>query len=69
MKLSPLFYWRSAVLVFLCLVTFNPNDWSLNSTGSPKTQNWIGIVGSVIADLLLQVVGLTAYFLPAFCWL
>jgi S-DNA-T family DNA segregation ATPase FtsK/SpoIIIE len=54
----------SAVLVFLCLVTFNPNDWSLNSTGSPKTQNWIGIVGSVIADLLLQVVGLTAYFLP-----
>jgi S-DNA-T family DNA segregation ATPase FtsK/SpoIIIE len=54
----------SAVLIFLCLVTFNPNDWSLNSTGSAKTQNWIGIVGSVIADLLLQVVGLTAYFLP-----
>ncbi len=54
----------SAVLIFLCLVTFNPNDWSLNSTGSPKTQNWIGVVGSVIADLLFQVVGLTAYFLP-----
>lgn len=54
----------TAVLIFLCLVTFNPNDWSLNSTGSPKTQNWIGIVGSVIADLLFQIVGLTAYFLP-----
>ncbi len=54
----------SAVLIFLCLVTFNPNDWSLNSTGSPKTQNWIGVVGSVIADILFQVIGLTAYFLP-----
>ncbi|HXH71087.1 MAG TPA: DNA translocase FtsK, partial [Pyrinomonadaceae bacterium] len=54
----------SAILIFLCLVTFNPNDWSLNSTGSPKTQNWIGVVGSVIADLLFQVIGLTAYFLP-----
>ncbi len=53
-----------AVLVFLCLVTFNPNDWSLNSTGSPKTQNWIGVVGSFIADLLFQVIGFTAYFLP-----
>ncbi len=53
-----------AVLIFLCLVTFNPNDWSLNSTGSPKTQNWVGVVGSFIADLLFQVIGLTAYFLP-----
>ncbi len=53
-----------AILVFLCLVTFNPNDWSLNSTGSPKTQNWIGVVGSVFADLLFQIIGLTAYFLP-----
>jgi S-DNA-T family DNA segregation ATPase FtsK/SpoIIIE len=53
-----------AVLIFLCLATFNPNDWSLNSTGSPKTQNWIGVVGSVIADLLFQIIGLTAYFLP-----
>lgn len=54
-----------AVLIFLCLATFNPNDWSLNSTGSTaKTQNWVGVVGSVIADILLQLVGLTAYFLP-----
>ena len=53
-----------AALIFLCLVSYSPNDWSLNSTGLGKTQNWIGMVGAVTADLLFQTVGLTAYFLP-----
>ncbi len=54
----------SAVLVFLCLVTSNPNDWNLNTASSQRTQNWVGIVGSVIADLLFQVIGLMSYFIP-----
>ncbi|MCA1637337.1 MAG: DNA translocase FtsK [Acidobacteria bacterium] len=54
-----------AILVFLCLVTYSPNDWSLNTSSEQKTQNWIGVVGSVIADLLFQAIGLSAYFLPA----
>ena len=54
-----------AVLVFLSLVTYSPNDWSLNTSSTQKTQNWVGIVGSILADLLFQTVGLTAYFLPA----
>jgi DNA segregation ATPase FtsK/SpoIIIE-like protein len=55
-----------AVLLFLCLISHNPNDWALNSTGSEtvKTQNWIGIFGAVISDLLFQAVGLTAYITP-----
>ena len=55
-----------AVLVFLCLITFNQNDWNFNTAtpDSHKTQNWIGIVGSIIGDLLRQSVGLMAYFLP-----
>ncbi len=53
-----------AVLIFLCLVSYSPSDWSLNSTGLGKTQNWIGMVGAVASDLLFQTVGLTAYFLP-----
>ncbi|MDQ2745758.1 MAG: DNA translocase FtsK 4TM domain-containing protein, partial [Acidobacteriota bacterium] len=74
-KIAPKIYSRSgeiiavglaaaAVLVFLCLVSYSANDWSLNSTGLGKTQNWIGIVGSVTADLMFQAVGLTAYFFP-----
>lgn len=56
-----------AILVFLCLVTSSWNDWSLNSTGQSfdVKNNWIGVVGSVVADALLQIVGSTAYFLPA----
>ncbi len=54
-----------AVLLFLCMVTYSPTDWNLFNNSSQYTKhNWIGIVGSVISDLLLQVVGLTAYFLP-----
>jgi S-DNA-T family DNA segregation ATPase FtsK/SpoIIIE len=53
-----------AALIFLCLVSYSPNDWSLNSTGLGKTQNWIGMVGAVTADLLIQAVGSVAYILP-----
>jgi len=54
-----------ALLIFLCLVTYSPDDWSLNTSSAQKTQNWVGVVGSVFADILFQAVGLTAYFLPA----
>lgn len=56
-----------AILVFLCLVSYSPADWSLNSTGTEvqKRQNWIGAFGAISADLLFQSIGLTAYLLPA----
>src|SRR5687767_12096244 len=52
------------VLLFLCLVTYNPTDWSLNTSSSHKTQNWVGVMGSVVADLLFQIIGNVAYLLP-----
>ncbi len=56
-----------AILVFLCLLTNSPDDWSWNSTGRSFSvkSNWIGIVGAIISDAFLQIIGLTAYFLPA----
>ena len=53
-----------AVLIFLCLITYSPTDSSLNTSSSAPTQNWVGVVGAYIADILFQAVGLTAYFLP-----
>ncbi len=53
-----------AVLIFLSLITFSSNDPSLNTSSSGETQNWVGVVGAYIADILFQAVGLTAYFLP-----
>ncbi|MFN6963729.1 MAG: DNA translocase FtsK [Pyrinomonadaceae bacterium] len=52
------------VLVFLCLVTYSPSDWSLNTASSQRTQNWIGVVGAVVSDLLFQTVGTAAYVFP-----
>ncbi|HEX8288753.1 MAG TPA: DNA translocase FtsK 4TM domain-containing protein [Pyrinomonadaceae bacterium] len=54
-----------SVLVFLCLLTYSPTDWSLNTSSSLKTQNWIGVTGAVVADLLFQAIGLSAYIFPA----
>ncbi len=54
-----------AVLLFLCLVTASETDPNLNtSTTWSETQNWIGIVGAIIADAFFQIFGLTAYVLP-----
>jgi DNA segregation ATPase FtsK/SpoIIIE, S-DNA-T family len=54
-----------AVLVFLCLVSYNPMDPTFNTASSQKVQNWIGVIGANFADLLIQAIGLTSYLLPA----
>jgi S-DNA-T family DNA segregation ATPase FtsK/SpoIIIE len=54
-----------AILIFLSLVSFNVGDSTPNTASSQKTQNWVGLVGAVTADLLFQIIGLTAYVLPA----
>ena len=59
----------AAILLFLSLVSYRATDPSLNTVGGfgPGTRpahNWIGPTGAVIADLLLQVEGLSAFLLP-----
>src|SRR6266542_2554632 len=60
----------SALLLFLALASYSPLDPSLNSasvlTGSRVARNWIGIVGALGADLLLQFFGAAAFLLPVF---
>lgn len=53
-----------ALLLLVCLITFNPNDSSWNATGQAVTNNWAGSIGSNIASLLLQLIGLAAYLIP-----
>ncbi|MCW5962369.1 MAG: DNA translocase FtsK [Pyrinomonadaceae bacterium] len=54
----------AALLIFLSLITYSPTDWSLNTVSSQATQNWVGVAGAVVADLLFQFAGFSAYFLP-----
>ena len=56
-----------ALLIALSLLSYHPTDRSFNTpSGSLQTQNWGGIVGAYLADLLLQGLGLSAYLLAIF---
>ncbi len=60
----------SALLLFLALASYSPLDPSFNSasvlTGSQAARNWIGLVGAIVSDLMLQFFGMGAYLLPVF---
>ena len=58
----------AATLLLLSLATWRASDPSLNAasgvTGPNATHNWIGPAGAYSSDLLLQILGLTAFALP-----
>ncbi len=60
----------SALLLFLALASYSPLDPSLNSasvlTDSRSARNWIGVVGALVSDLVLQTWGIGAFLLPVF---
>jgi S-DNA-T family DNA segregation ATPase FtsK/SpoIIIE len=53
-----------SLLLILALATYSPADPSLNSATGLPAHNWIGLFGAWLSDLLLQGLGLTAFFLP-----
>ncbi|MEO6981491.1 MAG: DNA translocase FtsK, partial [Edaphobacter sp.] len=68
-----------AVLLLLALASYTPSDASLNTVGTyvtgRPTHNWTGRVGAYLADALLQLIGVAAFFLPlvlgrlGICWM
>src|SRR2546423_4233565 len=53
-----------ALLLGLCLASYNPNDSSWNAAGETSAHNWIGVVGANVAAALFQSIGLAAYLIP-----
>ena len=53
-----------ALLLGLCLYSYNPNDPSWNAAGETSAHNWIGTVGANVAAALFQSIGLASYLLP-----
>src|SRR5436305_12850573 len=57
-----------SLLLLLSLATYQVTDPSLNTSTDPATpvvvSNWVGPFGAFLSDLLLQVMGLTAFFFP-----
>lgn len=59
-------YLFSALFIGLSLGSFDPRDPSFNSIGKrPFAENFCGLIGSFSADLLLQLLGVTAWLLVA----
>jgi S-DNA-T family DNA segregation ATPase FtsK/SpoIIIE len=55
----------AASLLFLALASYHPTDPSWDTVAATQhVQNWTGLIGSTISDLLLQVEGVAAFFLP-----
>jgi S-DNA-T family DNA segregation ATPase FtsK/SpoIIIE len=60
----------AGLLLFLALASYSPLDPSFNSasvlTGSQSARNWVGLVGAIVADLVLQAFGIGSFLLPVF---
>src|SRR5438067_686606 len=54
-----------SLLLLLALLTYSPADPSLNTAADARAGNYLGPQGAVVADVLIQSVGLAAYLLPA----
>ena len=55
-----------ALFIGLALVSYNPKDPSFNSLGQGlKTLNYCGILGSFLADIIYQLMGLPAWLMVA----
>ena len=53
-----------SLLVLLALATYHASDPSLNTATGLPVRNWVGLFGAGLSDLLLQILGVTAFFLP-----
>lgn len=63
--MSGVFLILLGALLSISLLTYDPTDSSFSTINtSPVVQNWIGKVGAFSADILFQIMGMSAYFLP-----
>jgi len=60
----------AAAAALLALVSYSSDDASLNNANLRDTGNWLGPLGAVAADLLLQIFGWAAlaFLAPLFVW-
>src|SRR5712691_6698526 len=54
----------AGILVLLALLTYTPSDASLDTAVDASPRNFLGRDGALIADILIQSVGLAAYLVP-----
>ena len=57
-----------ALVWLIALATFDPQDavWFFNTGGTVPPANFVGQVGSFLAEVSFQIVGYAAYLIPIF---
>jgi S-DNA-T family DNA segregation ATPase FtsK/SpoIIIE len=66
-EIVALVLFAAGLLILLSLVTYSAADPCFSvSGGGAKIKNAIGIIGSYLSDALLKLVGVSAYFIPAY---
>jgi DNA segregation ATPase FtsK/SpoIIIE, S-DNA-T family len=55
----------AGLVLLLALLTYSPSDVSLDTAVDAPPRNFLGHDGALVADLLVQSVGLAAYLVPA----
>ena len=62
-----LLLFAAGLLIILGLMSYSAKDpcFSVSGTGG-QTQNFIGIIGAYLSDVLLHLFGITSYLLPLF---
>ena len=55
----------ASLMLLLALLTYSPGDVSLDTAVDSPPRNFLGHDGALIADLLVQSIGLAAYLVPA----
>ncbi len=66
-EITAIFFFFLALFIGCCLISYSPYDASFNtvhSSGIKDIANWGGVVGSYLADILFQIIGLTAFIIP-----
>jgi DNA segregation ATPase FtsK/SpoIIIE, S-DNA-T family len=65
-----LLWLAAAILTLLSLLSFSIADRSFHTSSTAgEVHNWVGVIGSHLADLLFQMFGVAAYLIPlGFCW-
>jgi S-DNA-T family DNA segregation ATPase FtsK/SpoIIIE len=67
-EMAGVLLWIAAAGMLLSLLSYSPEDPSANVAAGPgQARNWMGFPGAYSADLVLQVLGLVGFLLPA--WL
>jgi S-DNA-T family DNA segregation ATPase FtsK/SpoIIIE len=55
----------ASLLLLLALLTYHPGDASLDTAVDAAPRNFLGLDGALVADLLMQSIGMAAYLVPA----